>query len=167
MSKDLAGAAAELSTQVVRLVRQVGALKSQLGARKRHGIEWSSYVVLLHLVTRGPMRANALAEVLCSDPSTVSRQSAVLVEAGLVERRPDPDDGRAVQLVATDRGTALFATVRAEREALIADVLRDWDVRDVTALATLLDRFSTDLERRRPQLLQTFDAPNPDNQESA
>ncbi len=163
---DLAPAAAELSTQVVRLVRQVGALKAQLGARARHGIEWSSYVVLLHLVTRGAMRANALAEVLCSDPSTVSRQTAALVEAGLVERRPDPDDRRAVQLAATDRGAALYETVRAERQALMSDVLRDWDVEDVSALATLLDRFSTDLERHRPRLLQTFDDQPTDTQET-
>ncbi|GAB3589564.1 hypothetical protein GCM10027446_02280 [Angustibacter peucedani] len=155
---DLAPAAAELSTQVVRLTRQVGALKSHLSARTRHGLEWSSYVALFHLVTRGAMRANALAEVLCADPSTVSRQAAALVEAGLVERRPDPDDGRAVQLVATDRGAELFATVRAERDALIAGVLQDWDVDDVRTLATLLDRFTTDLERHRPRLVQTLES---------
>jgi DNA-binding MarR family transcriptional regulator len=154
---DVAAAAAELSTQVVRLTRQVGALKTHLGARSRHGLEWSSFVVLLHLVSRGAMRANALAEVLCSDPSTISRQTASLVEAGLVERRPDPDDGRAVQLVATERGAEVLAAVRADRDALVAGVLSEWDVDDVRTLATLLDRFTTDLERHRPRLLQTFD----------
>lgn len=147
--RDMTPATSDLSTQVVRLVRQMGALKSQFAVRAKHGLEWSSYVVLFHLVARGPMRANALAEVMCSDPSTISRQTSALVEAGLVDRRPDPDDGRAVQLAATDRGIEVAAAVRDERDAVFADVLQDWTPRDVDALVGLLDRFCTDLETRR------------------
>ena len=50
----------------------------------------------------GPHRSNALAEAVHSDPSTVSRQIAALVKVGYVERRPDPADGRACLLAATD-----------------------------------------------------------------
>ena len=150
-------ASSELSAQVVRLTRQVGALRAHLTNRARHGVEWSAYVVLFHLVKSGAMRSNALAEMVCSDPSTISRQTASLVEHGLVERRPDPDDGRAVQLAPTEKGRALFDQMRAERDALIASVLVDWDDDDVRALTTLLDRFTTDLERHRPRLLKTLD----------
>ena len=76
----------------------------------------------------------------------------------LVERRPDPDDGRAVQLAATDAGRALFDQMRAERDGLIASVLVDWDPADVATLAHLLDRFTTDLEHHRPRLLKTIDS---------
>ena len=150
--------ASELSTQVVRLTRQVGALRAHITAHQRAGVEWSAYVVLFHLVTSGAMRSNALAELACADPSTISRQTASLVEHGMVERRPDPDDGRAVQLAATEAGLALFQQMRAERNALLGSVLADWDPTDVRHLATLLDRFTTDLERHRPRLLKTFDA---------
>ena len=44
--------------------------------------------------------------MLCADPSTVSRQVASLVKAGLVERQADPDDGRASILVPTELGRA-------------------------------------------------------------
>jgi DNA-binding MarR family transcriptional regulator len=87
--------------QVVRLMRQLGSLKAQAATQGRHPVEWSSYALLLHLIQDGPMRSSALAETVCADPSTVSRQAATLVELGLVERRPDPDDRRAVQLAAT------------------------------------------------------------------
>ena len=148
----------ELSTQVVRLTRQVGALRAHITAGHRHAVEWSSYVVLFHLVKFGPMRSNALAELVCSDPSTISRQTAALVEHGLLERRPDPDDGRAVQLAVTDKGLALFHTMRSERDALVSSVLVDWTTEEVETLTRLLDRFSTDLEHHRPRLLKTFDA---------
>src|SRR4051794_35740785 len=41
------------------------------------------------------VRVSALAEVLHSDVSTVSRQVSTLVDLGFVRRGPDPDDGRA------------------------------------------------------------------------
>ncbi len=146
----------QVSAQVVRLMRQLAALKAQSAAHSRHGVEWSSYPLLLHLVQDGPMRSSTLAERICADPSTVSRQAATLVEQGLVERRPDPDDRRAVQLAVTDRGAALFATMRADREAMFDTVLRDWSDDDVRQLTELLARFTADLERHRPSLLKTF-----------
>jgi DNA-binding MarR family transcriptional regulator len=152
------GVPSDLSTQVVRLTRQVGALRSHITARHRHGVEWSSYVLLFHLVNSGAMRSNALADLVCSDPSTISRQTASLVEHGFVERRADPDDGRAVQLAATAKGFATFRQMREERDAMLASVLADWDPADVQTLTRLLDRFTTDLEHHRPRLLKTFDA---------
>lgn len=149
--------AAELSAQVVRLSRQLSALRAHTMAKQRHGVEWSAYALLFHLVSAGPMRASALAELVCADPSTVSRQTAALVELGFVERQRDPEDGRAARLVATTAGHAMFERMRADRDALFEDVLVDWDHADVTRLASLLHRFTTDLERHRPRLLQNDD----------
>ena len=156
---DLRPAAAELGEQVVRLTRQIGALKAHASSKQRHGVEWSSYVLLFHLVKQGrPIRASGLAEVVCADPSTISRQIAALVENGLVDRRPDPDDGRAVQLEATDKGRELYDRAREDRNTLFADVLADWQPDEVRQLAALLDRFTTDLERNRPHLLKKLDS---------
>ena len=55
-----------------------------------------------------PLRVSALAEVVHSDVSTVSRQVSTLVDLGFVIRGPDPDDGRAQALTLTDEGTALL-----------------------------------------------------------
>lgn len=149
-------ATGQVSAQVIRLMRQLGGLKAQAAAHSRHGVEWSAYALLLHLVQDGPMRSSALAESVCADPSTVSRQAATLVEQGLVERRPDPADRRAVQLAATERGTALFREMRAAREAMFDTVLVDWSDEDVEQLTGLLARFTSDLERHRPSLLKTL-----------
>jgi len=146
----------QVSAQVVRLMRQLGSLKAQAAAHSRHGTDWSAYTLLFHLVQDGPMRSRDLAASVASDPSTVSRQAATLVELGLVERRPDPADRRAVQLAATERGEELFHRIRADREAMFDVVLADWSDREVEQLTCLLTRFTTDLERHRPLLLKTL-----------
>ena len=148
--------AGEVSAEVVRLMRQLGSLKAQLGPRSRHGVEWSAYVLLFHLVQDGPMRSRDLAGCVAADPSTVSRQAAALVDLGLVERRPDPADRRAVQLAATERGAELFRQIRADREAMFDVVLSDWSAGDVAQLTSLLARFTTDIERHRPRLMKTL-----------
>jgi DNA-binding MarR family transcriptional regulator len=93
---------------------------------------------------------------VAADPSTVSRQAATLVDLGLVERRRDPADRRAVQLAATERGEELFRRIRADREAMFEIVLADWSEGDVEQLTCLLTRFTTDLERHRPLLMKTL-----------
>jgi DNA-binding MarR family transcriptional regulator len=153
---DARASTGQVSAQVVRLMRQLGSLKAQAAAHSRHGAEWSAYVLLFHLVQDGPMRSRDLACCVAADPSTVSRQAATLVELGLVERRPDPADRRAVQLAATERGEELFRRIRADREAMFDVVLADWSETDVEQLTALLARFTTDIERRRPLLIKTL-----------
>jgi DNA-binding MarR family transcriptional regulator len=152
-------ALAELGLQTARFTRQITALRAQMAIGERRGIEWSAYSLLFHLVNDGAMRCGTLAEVLCSDPSTVSRQATQLIEQGLVERRPDPDDGRAAQLAATAAGEAEFARLRGQRDAILAMVLSDWNTEDIESLAHLLNRFTCDLERSRPTVRQPLNPP--------
>ena len=159
VSPDPDPGAAALSDQVLRLTRTAGALKSQLAARHAggedgaHGIEWAAYALLFQLVTDGPKRSSALAEAVCVDPSTVSRQVAELVKAGLVERVPDPADGRASLLVATARGLDVHAMRRARRVATFGRIVADWPADDVATLTDLLVRFNDSFVALRSALL--------------
>lgn len=110
------------------------------------GLEWPAYLVLLHLVKKGPQRSKSLAELMYADPSTVSRQASALVELGLVDRETDPADRRAVRLAATDAGSRLFQQVRDQRVRTLDRVLERWDAGDARALAELIRRFNRDLE---------------------
>ena len=149
-----------LSDQVLRLTRTAGAMKSQLAARHAggedgtHGIEWAAYALLFQLVSDGPKRSSALAEAVCVDPSTVSRQVAELVKAGLVERVPDPADGRASLLVATERGHVVHAARRARRVATFGRIVADWPADDVATLTDLLARFNDSFLALRATLLE-------------
>ena len=88
-------------------------------------------MLLFQLCKDGPQRSSALAATVCVDPSTVSRQIADLVDLGLVERRADPQDGRASLLAATEAGQERHRLLHERRDRAFAVMLADWSDEDV------------------------------------
>ena len=80
-------------------------------------VDRAGYLALRTLRRLGPQRTNALAGALQLDASTVTRQVNALVAGGLVERRPDPADGRSSILALTSAGRATMGEVERERRA--------------------------------------------------
>jgi len=74
-------------------------------------------VALIETVDAEPVRLQDLAERLGVSPPTTSRAVDALVEHGLLERVPDPEDRRAVRISLTERGR----TSVAERKARVLD----------------------------------------------
>jgi DNA-binding MarR family transcriptional regulator len=104
-----------------------------------------AYPLLFHLARR-PRRVSALAELVHSDVSTVSRQVSTLVDLGLVSRGPDPDDGRAQALSVTPEGTELLTAIRHGRDQWLARLVADWSEDEVRDFTTHLARFAGALE---------------------
>lgn len=149
------GTVTALSEQVLRLHRAFNTMRQQLTpstASSGDGVEWAAYGLLFQLVNDGSRRSSTLAEAACVDPSTVSRQVAQLVKAGLVERQSDPEDGRASLLVATDRGRAAYAAKQQHRERMFAHLLESWSEADAGALTDLLTRFNDSFVEQRATL---------------
>lgn len=119
-------------------------------AKATDGIDPAVYACLFRLIHDGSMRSSALAETMYTDPSTVSRQVTQLVDRGLVQRRPDPTDGRASVLAVTDAGRAAASRIRTMRNERLGQVLSGWPVEDLEQFTRLLDRFVVDYERMRP-----------------
>jgi DNA-binding MarR family transcriptional regulator len=136
---------------MTRLFRMSACFQAQLA---KAGIDRSAFMLLATLVAEGPLRLSALADSVHADASTVSRQITQLVKDGLVERRPDPHDGRASVLAATAEGVALLERQRHQRNVAIAHVLANWAVEDRQRLAELFERFTADYERHLPLLLE-------------
>jgi MarR family transcriptional regulator, transcriptional regulator for hemolysin len=65
----------------------------------------------------------ALAALLDLEPMTVSRHVDRMEAAGLVERRPDPNDRRARQLYTTEKSRALLRPMRERADAVYEQVL--------------------------------------------
>ena len=150
----------QLGDELVRMQRGFAAMRQRLtgplhpvGAGP-DGVEWAAYGLLHQLVQDGPCRSSALAGAACVDPSTVSRQVAQLVAAGLAERRSDPDDGRAALLEATAAGKAAYAAKQEHRAALFTRVLQDWSSADVVTLTRLIARFNDSVADHRDSLPQ-------------
>jgi DNA-binding MarR family transcriptional regulator len=124
-------------------------LKNRMAALVPAGLDGAALGVLSALTRCGPRRQGELAEATFLDPSTVSRYVAQLVRAGLVSRRPDPADGRAVQLVATPRGAALADEAVSRRQSMLGEMIADWSPEDAGTLLRLLRRLNDDMEARR------------------
>ncbi|MFG1921229.1 MarR family winged helix-turn-helix transcriptional regulator [Cryptosporangium sp. NPDC048952] len=134
----------ELGRQLARFGRAMVRHKAHQAASVGEAAS-AAYGLLFPLAER-PQRAGALAEAVHADPSTVSRQIAQLVDRGLVERQPDPADGRACVLVPTESGHETMAALRRRRDEHLAAVLQHWPAEDVHELVDLLSRFITDFE---------------------
>ncbi len=121
------------------LMRAAGRAKAQDAAS---GGVFHAMGLLFVLVESGPLRANLLAEAVYSDPSTVSRQVAALVDQGLIVREPDPEDRRATLLAVTDAGREVFADRMRMRDQLLARMTQGWSADDRERFAELLERFA-------------------------
>ena len=154
---EAAAGKAALSHEFLRYGRVIHIFRTQLADLLPAGLDPAAAQLLAWLVKQGPSRQGELADNTFLDPSTVSRRISQLVHQGLVERRADPVDGRAVQLVPTARGEELFTSIRAQREQVMHEVLANWSAADLTALTALLGKFNDDFENYRYQL----NAPSP------
>jgi DNA-binding MarR family transcriptional regulator len=105
------------------------------------------YTMLGLTAALGPRRLCELADAEGHDPSTTSRRISALVDRGLLERTPDPDDRRAHRVHLTARGRDLLDAERARRAALVEEALHDWDTADREALTRLLTRLHDTLAR--------------------
>ncbi len=132
----------------------LGKQQASLGNRmSRSGVDRSTIMLLKSLVVLGPSRSSALATAVHSDPSTVSRQIAALVRDGLVERRADPEDGRASVLVPTEAGLEVLEEQRKRMGHSLARVVQQWAPEDVATFLDLLERFVADHERHLPTMI--------------
>ena len=139
----LAGLDGELGVMVRRIRRVIGE-----NARAVHpDVTSAGYLLLAWLANNGPQRGSTIADQLGIDKGAVSRQAQHLEELGLLQRSPDPDDGRAMLLAASPDAVAGLSRVREERRASLDERLAGWSDADLTALVSLLGRYNTALER--------------------
>jgi DNA-binding MarR family transcriptional regulator len=134
-----------LAEELVRFVRLGARAKGMLNTGDL-GAEFSALMLLFPLRAMGPMRVTDLAEVKQADPSTVSRQVAQLVKAGLARREADPVDGRASRLAVTETGLNACEQLHQARYALLSEALGSWPAERVATFADLFAEFNTSVE---------------------
>ena len=88
-----------------------------------HTITGTQASVLATAARLGPLRITELAEFEGINPTMMSRIVGKLEDAGLLHRRPDPDDRRAALVEPTAAGRELQRHVREERTRLLAERL--------------------------------------------
>ena len=116
---DGADAIGTIELELVKLVRQLETFgrRSSLYVR----VDRAGYLAMRVLEDLGPVSTNALAQALHLDASTVTRQIAPLERGGLIERRPDPADGRSSSIALTAEGRRCMIDVTQERRRRIEE----------------------------------------------
>jgi DNA-binding MarR family transcriptional regulator len=142
----------DLPVKLLALTHALGRLKQQIQQIPGRG-EWAYDAILYHVVTLGPLRSGALADLVQVDPSTASRQVNALIRDGLLQRHADPDDGRASLLLPTDLGRARHAEHITRRDAHYRAMLADWTTAERAEFARYLARFTGAFEAYKPAIL--------------
>lgn len=143
---DLELAASALNSGAIHLLRSLASVDRQAGLTR------ARLSALSVVVFAGPQSLTALAAAEGVAGPTMTRIVDGLAAAGLVERRPDDRDRRAVVIAATPAGDTLMRTAAERRISAIAaaiGTLPAVDQRRLIAAAGLLDRLA-DVVRRTP-----------------
>ncbi|WP_077063069.1 MarR family transcriptional regulator [Streptomyces sp. MP131-18] len=130
-------------------------------AEGQERLERSAYLLLSRLDAAGPMSIGQLAEAFGLDCSTVNRQTAVILKAGLIERILDPDGGTARRLRITDEGARRLRLDREARVKNLSGLLDEWSPRELATLARVLTRFNITVERHEGEPWPRAEAPGP------
>ncbi|MBO1332805.1 MarR family winged helix-turn-helix transcriptional regulator [Streptomyces sp. VRA16 Mangrove soil] len=125
--------------------------RHQFGSDKRRRqldrLERSTYIILSRIQVQGPMSIGQISEAFQLDTSTVNRQTAHAMRAGLLERIADPEGGMARKFRLTEEGERRLDAERAQHVTELDRVFEDWSAEDVEHFAHYLQRFNTSIER--------------------
>lgn len=126
-------------------------LRSLAAVDRLAGLTPARLSALSVIVFGGPQSLGALAAAEGVAGPTMTRIVDGLVAVGLAERRPDPNDGRAVAIAATASGETLMRAAAGRRIATIAAAIRGLppaDRRRLAEAADLLDLLARDIRDR-------------------
>ncbi len=105
---------------------------------------------LVSVELHGPLTPSELAEIEAVKRPTATRVLRGLEEEGLIERTPDPRDGRSALISITEQGRERLRRLRRRKNAYLARRMRGLDGEDVEALERAAAILAGLLEVDRP-----------------
>lgn len=144
----LTESASRLRMAVVRTARRL----RQEAAGAVGELTPTSAAALATVERHGPLTPSELAEIERVKRPTATRTLRVLCEAGLVERTPDPSDGRSALVSITAAGRDRLRRLRGRKNAYLARRMRelsDEDVQTLERAAEILERVLEEPGRSR------------------
>ncbi|MBN1139126.1 MAG: MarR family transcriptional regulator [Anaerolineae bacterium] len=134
--------------QLLRRLRRVG--PEQQPPFEDVGITSAQLALLERAAAQPGCSLQDMADGLGVTPPTVSVGVRRLEEVGLLERHPDPADGRAWQFVLTAAGVALWERVQRYRGEKARRLLAGLAPEEQQTLLTLLERALDAAEKEEP-----------------
>ncbi|HEU4392299.1 MAG TPA: MarR family transcriptional regulator [Solirubrobacterales bacterium] len=126
----LTDAAAQLRLGIVRTARRL----RQEAAAEATGLTPTSTSALATIERHGPLTPSELAKLERVQRPTVTRTLGCLDREGLIERTPDPADGRSALVSVNAAGRERLRRLRGRKNAYLARRMRDMPAADVATL---------------------------------
>jgi DNA-binding MarR family transcriptional regulator len=126
----LTDAAAQLRLGIVRTARRL----RQEAAIEATGLTPTSTAALATIDRHGPLSPSELAKLERVQRPTVTRTLGWLDREGLVERTPDPSDGRSALVSVNAAGRERLRRLRGRKNAYLAKRMREMPAADVATL---------------------------------
>ena len=112
------------------------------------GLSTGPFPLLLHLWERDGLTQKDLVRRLGYEQPTVAATLSRMERDGLVERRPDPLDGRAQRIWLTKRGHGLRAAAEAEAQAINERALAGLSPEETRQFVGMIQRIVKSLQDR-------------------
>ncbi|HEX6665686.1 MAG TPA: MarR family transcriptional regulator [Solirubrobacterales bacterium] len=128
---------------IVRTARRL----RQEAASETGGLTPTATAALATIERHGPLTPSELAELERVKRPTVTRTLGCLEREGLVQRTPDPADGRSFLVAINGAGRERLRRLRGRKNAYLARRMRDLPSSDVETLeraAEILERMRED-----------------------
>jgi len=135
----------DIEASISELFRVATTWTKELAARFDAELPPLAFGLLRYVIAHGPVRSADVATSFGLDKASVSRTVRLLRENGLIEATPDPQDGRAALLTATDAAIRALQTFREETRGRYRSLLDGWEDDDLDQLAELLGRLAAAL----------------------
>ena len=141
---DPGGIAASLLVGVGALLRRVRQMPTE------GGLTMPERTALSHLDRSGPTTSSALARQVQITAQAMGSTLSTLRARGLIQRRPDPGDGRRAVLTVTDAGRQALKDKRNARtehiaQALTSGTFTPTELEQLAAAAPLLERLAQNI----------------------
>jgi DNA-binding MarR family transcriptional regulator len=127
------GPGEQLYVALIHAGRHLRALDDELG------LSPARFSLLATLRYQGPQNVGRLAELEHVSQPTVTKLVNALERDGLVERQPDPSDGRSCAVHLSPKGRALVRRARSRKIAYVDSAIAGIAVSVVSTISVALD----------------------------
>jgi DNA-binding MarR family transcriptional regulator len=127
-----------LEAEFGELIARFRRLITEAAHRVSPGMLPGAYKVFTTIIRQEHTTMSALAEMLMMDKGQLSRTVRELEQLGLVNRVPDPKDGRSSILSPTAEGVARLEAARVPQQDGLSHALAGWHVDDIRELTRLM-----------------------------
>jgi DNA-binding MarR family transcriptional regulator len=147
LDNSLTDSAARLRLAVVRTARR---LRQEAAGTGGAELTPTAASALATVERHGPLTPSELANVERVKRPTATRTLRVLLEAGLVDRTPDPADGRSALVSINAVGRERLRRLRNRKNAYLARRMRNLPEDDIQTLERAAEILEGILEESRP-----------------